>query len=439
MVQAKENKPHISKLAPVTEEEFKTLLPLHKKFITGHKGGERLVLKFKDLRHFDFSGLDLREADFTGSCFSGTNMSHATFKNANFFNCDMRDADLSHSDFRRCDMRGTLLSGANMTSTLLEEADLREGKIMMRDEEGVLIDRPRGGISGAQTILTGARLTHALLNGVEAHGADFSDADLSGAMIKFGNFEGASFSGANFTDADVSGTKFNRANLSAAILTNAILDGAEFFGTEMDPLIDDQYSGATLDTLEKSLEELLNDHHLWVSTAGKEGTYLDLSGYDLRDTPDLKKYALTMVKAVRANFLHQDLHKAQLQHVIMDGADFRDCDLKKADMRASSFKGAFFTRAEMRGANFSPLYFPNKPEDQRMMTSDLSDTSFRYADVRDVDFSHVDLRGADFSFALVDGADFSHADLSTTNFHGASLNNVNFTDAILPLSGKPLT
>ncbi|MBT7485290.1 MAG: pentapeptide repeat-containing protein, partial [Rhodospirillales bacterium] len=67
---------------------------------------------------------------------------------------------------------------------------------------------------------------------------------------------------------------------------------------------------------ERSLVEILDDHHAWVADNGA-GTRANLVGLDLRDM------------------------------------DFRGSDLRNADMRGSNLSGADFAGADLRGANLS--------------------------------------------------------------------------------------
>ena len=99
MAQKPLDKLDYSTLSPVTQEEFIPLMKKHMDYLSGRKGGMRLILKFRDLRRLDFSGIDLKDAEVMGSCLAGMKMTHGVFSGTNFFNCDMRDADLSHADF----------------------------------------------------------------------------------------------------------------------------------------------------------------------------------------------------------------------------------------------------------------------------------------------------------------------------------------------------
>lgn len=413
--------PDESDLPTISQADLSKAVRAHADYLKGKQGGARAVLKFKDISGLDLSDSDLSHADFTGSRLAGTNLSYCQMEGAIFFACDMRNADLRSANLTRADLRGAYLSGANMAGANLDRADMREGKIMKRDSKGVLTNRDRGMLSGTKTVLSGARLTNASLKDIDARGADFSDVDLSGALIQQADCEGANFENANLADSDLTNAKMSRTNLRGAVTANSLMKNTELFDAQQEDVKGDHDMGQKLETLGKSLEELLADHHKWVSSAGRESGQLDLSGFDLRDILKLNKYELTAVKAIGATFLTQNLQGAHLQHAHLDKSDFRDCRLLKADMRASSLKYALFARADAREINFSPLYFANPDGTKRMKAVDLTGADFRYADLREANFSHAILTGADFSHAILNRANFNEADLSGALLKGTIL------------------
>ena len=89
----------------ITQEELKTALELHKKWLLTEQGGV----------YFDMSGVDLKQADF-----SGADLRHVDFSGANVSGADFSDADLRGADLRRIN-----LSCANLTGADLRSADLR--------------------------------------------------------------------------------------------------------------------------------------------------------------------------------------------------------------------------------------------------------------------------------------------------------------------------
>ena len=86
--------------------------------------------------------------------------------------------------------------------------------------------------------------------------------------------------------------------------------------------------------------EALDQHRLWVETAGQEGTRGDFSGANLGD----------------ADLTGVNLQGASLQKTILRGADLsmanlRGANLAEADLRESNLLGAEFSGANLMGAN----------------------------------------------------------------------------------------
>ena len=99
----------------ITQEELKTALELHKKWLLTEQGGVYFDMSGVDLKQADFSGVDLKKADF-----SGADLRHVDFSGANVSGADFSDADLRGADLRRIN-----LSCANLTGADLRSADLR--------------------------------------------------------------------------------------------------------------------------------------------------------------------------------------------------------------------------------------------------------------------------------------------------------------------------
>ncbi len=402
-------------------------------FLRGQNGGARAVVQYKNLSNLDFKEQDVSQADFTGSAFLESNLSYANFSGTTFFACDMRNADMKGGNFRRADFRGAFVAGADLSQADMTDADMREGKIMKRGQQGALEDRKRSGGDGAKTVFTGAKLSETNMSGVQAKSADFSDADLSGTILEDSNMEGVNFKGANLTDADFTDANMAHTDLSSSVMAGTIMDGAEKQNMNITGCITEKDMGDKLENLGKTLPELLEEHTLWVSTAGARGRQLDLSGYDLRDILDLRKFPLTAIKAIEANFLNQNLQSAELQGGTFDRSDFRDCKMLDADLRGSSFKYAQFTRADLSDAQLCPLQFDNPDGSKRLQRVDLSGANLRYAVLRDVDLRDCILMGVDLTSAILSGCDLRRADLTGAILTGAIFDNVRLGDTIIDL------
>lgn len=108
----------------MTQEELKSVLELHKKWLNNEADGVRADLRGADLFGVDMHEADLREADMGGVDLRAANMRGADMGGAILCEANMRGVDL-----RGANMRGTLLYGAdmygaNMRETLLYGADI---------------------------------------------------------------------------------------------------------------------------------------------------------------------------------------------------------------------------------------------------------------------------------------------------------------------------
>jgi len=422
--------PEHDTLPALTQGELDDLLRKHKKYLIGQPGGGRLVLKYKDLSNLDFRKLDCSQADFTGCKMRNANLSHGLFEGVSFFSCDLQFANLESSDFRNADFRGAMVSGANLANANLAKADLREGQIMISDRTGLMSNRKNASADG-RAVFDGARLCEANLQGMRAQNASFAETDLSGADLTHANLSRASFKEANLSDADFSGSDMSNSDLSGSIMTGAVLEQIGDRNLKLSGIVTDETVGKRLESLSKSLEELLAEHRDWLLSAGKRGERLDLSDHDLRDVLNLKSYPLTAIRALRSSFLGQDLRGAEMQSVECDGADFRDCEMEGADMRGSSFRQANFVRADLRGALLSPLDIGGQDDPHKLKRTDLSGADFSHAVLEGADLHHAVFAGADLKHAVLRGCDLRHANLKGADLDGAVLEDVLLDHAII--------
>lgn len=421
-------------LERVTQKQLDEIIKKHHTFLKGIRGGARAVIKFKDMSELDFRKCDLSQADLTGSILMGANLANGTFRGVSFFACDLRNARLENANFTRADFRGAFVAGANLTGADLKNADLREGRVMERGEKGGLVNKPTSPTfreNSHKTIFTGAKLTETDMSGARAAAADFSDADLSGVIVKDADFTGVNFEGANLSDADFTGSVLTNANMKSSIMSGTVLALAETGGANLSEALTEEVMGGTLDKLQKTLGELLEEHTAWIASTGRKGKRLDLSGYDMRAEPNLKTYPLTAIKAVGANFLNQDLQGLEAQSALLDRADFRDCRLQGADLRGSTFKHALFARADLSDANLAPLQFAADGGATRLQRVNLSGANMRYCILRGAVLVDAIMMGVDLSYAILIDCDLRRADLTGAILTGADLTDCQMSGTII--------
>ncbi len=424
-------------LESLSQDELDEIARKHEMFLKGIKGGARAIIKFKNLNGLDLSQRDFSQGDFTGSFFVRANLAQGVFKSAIFFACDMRDADLKEADFSRADLRGAYVAGADMTDANLEGADLREGKIMEKGKAGILQDRPLENRKGGNkkihtTVFAGAKMAGTNLSGARATAADFSDADLQGVNIKDAELNRVNLRGANLADSDMSGSTLEHANVQGAILTGSLMKSVELAGTNMKEALTEENAGSDFEKIAHTLENRLKEHTKWIDSTGMQGEQLDLSGYDMRHVLGLKEYCLTAIKAIKANFLKQDLSDMEMQSAILDLADFRDCKMVGIDLRGSSMKDSFLTRADLSHADLGPLQFTDDNDGSTWLRrTNLSGSNLRYATLMGVDLREAIMMGVDLSYAVLINCDLRRADLTGALLDGVDLSGSLLSGAII--------
>lgn len=405
------NPPEEAPLERLTQGQLDALVSLHERYLEGRIGGRRANLRKVDISGLNLSYKNLRQADFSGCDMKHMNLAFTNFQEASLYACDLSFSNVIHTNFVRADLRGARIENANLSGADLERADLRGGALTSN-----------GTYAQPQPVnFRGANMTGAKLIGSMANNADFSDANLSLSKI-----HGADLRGARLIGTDLSGANFENSNLAGANMQNAILTGANIevlvnSGIDLSNAITDSNIGPSVVELQRPLMQMIDDHMLWVKSSGKEGNFLDLSGYDLRECNTLRKQKLTALKACRAKFFGMNLYKVELQSANLEGSDFRRCDLVQADFRGANLKGAKFSHSDMRETNFMPLLFATGSQ-QRFAPCRLNNAELRYVDLQGSQMKDVDFSGADLSFANLTNCDLRDAIFIGANMTGAILN-----------------
>ena len=213
------------------------------------------------------------------------------------------------------------------------------------------------------------------------------------------------------------------------------MDNNEAYGMNLDGALSEGDMGHSLDDFAKPLHELFADHRLWIKTRGAKGKQLDLSGYDLRNVPDLRRHPMTAIRCVKGILLSQDLSAADMQSAVFDESDFRDCDLNSADVRGSSFQRAKLMRADLRNLKASALVIGKSGGKQSKQRTDFSGADMRYCDLNGASFKDCKLIGADFRHARLQNVDFRGADLTGAELESAVMDGMKLEGATLAVAG----
>ncbi|EJP5180905.1 pentapeptide repeat-containing protein [Salmonella enterica] len=139
------------------------------------------------------------------------------------------------------------------------------------------------------------------------------------------------------------------------------------------------------------LSKMLEQHKVWITSLGQEGSRANLRGADL--------YGANLYGA---NLRGADLRDANLRDANLYGADLRDANLRDADLYGANLYGANLRGADLYGAN---LYGAN----------------LRGADLRDANLRDANLYGANLR-----DADLYGANLYGANLYGAKLPDLTF-------------
>ena len=108
-----------------------------------------------------------------------------------------------------------------------------------------------------------------------------------------------------------------------------------------------------------TLDKILDNHKLWLSSGGEKGESADLrgaylSGADLRGA-DLRGAYLSRAYLSRADLSGAYLSGADLRGAYLSGADLRGADLSGADLRGADLSGAYLSGADLDFTAF-PLW-----------------------------------------------------------------------------------
>ncbi|EAU9424138.1 pentapeptide repeat-containing protein [Salmonella enterica] len=150
------------------------------------------------------------------------------------------------------------------------------------------------------------------------------------------------------------------------------------------------------------LSKVLEQHKVWITSLGQEGSRADLRGANLHDA-DLRG----------ANLYGANLRGANLYGANLYGADLHDADLRGANLYGANLRGANLYGADLHDA-------------------DLRGANLYGADLHDADLRGADLRGADLYGAKLYGADLCGANLYDANLHDADLYGANLRGTKLP-------
>jgi uncharacterized protein YjbI with pentapeptide repeats len=169
------------------------------------------------------------------------------------------------------------------------------------------------------------------------------------------------------------------------------------------------FSAFGADLTQSQLDLAIKNHTLWISSNGKKGERLDLSGKDLSGL-DFSGKGLRWTNLSEANLSKANLSYADLYNANLYKANLSNANLSKANLYKANLSEANLSKANLSEANLSKadLYKVN------LLKAYLSNANLSYADL-----SYADLSNTDLSYADLYNANLSNADLRYSNIEKA--------------------
>lgn len=174
------------------------------------------------------------------------------------------------------------------------------------------------------------------------------------------------------------------------------------------------------------LQHILDEHTIWLASAGKDGRRANFRQADLRGVD------LSGSNLIEASFRGADLSGSNLSQSDLRGADFSEAILNQTNLSCSNLTGAILSRADLRTSIFDGAHMQSADMSNAMLIGanlsglDLSESSFQEADLQSANLVRACLHGANLRHARLIYANLTDADLS-----GANCREANFEHAIL--------
>ena len=286
----------------------------------------------------DFSGKDLRDANFEGSIIKDVDFSYANLEGVSF-----RFSDIDRTNFKNANLESADISRAFGTNVDFSNANLNNAKMFGSEfVNGIMKDAIMtnmdlrvffGNVFFDETILTNSDLSFVLLDE-----CDLTNSDLSNVILYHTQFWACDFAGVDLSITDFrSDNKFVGSSLRNTILPD------ELFNTDLtskERYVGSEYvafTGANLFGVDFRGKDLSNVQftHLILHT---------LEGVDLRYQSDIA------ANLSETNFSGENLSGLKLQFIKFNNANLSGADFSNSDLRYSDLSGANLDGANLQGA-----------------------------------------------------------------------------------------
>ena len=128
----------------------------------------------------------------------------------------------------------------------------------------------------------------------------------------------------------------------------------------------------TINTTE--LKSILDQHHLWIETKGKQGVCADLGGADLRDA-NLRGANLCVANLTDADLTGADLTDTDLSGADLSGANLTGANLRFTTLRLTNLHDADLWRTNLKGAILTGTILDKKKEQGTTMILSEEETA----------------------------------------------------------------
>ena len=288
----------------------------------------------KDLRDANFEGSIIKEADFSYANLEGASFRFSDIDKTNFKNVNLESADISRAALTNVDFSNANLNNAKMFGSVLYGVHLKNTIMTNMDLQAVY-----GNVFFDETILTNSDLSY-----IQLFSCDLTNSDLSNVVLYHTQFFACNFAGVDLSITDFrSDNKFPGSSLRNAILPD------ELFNTDLTakevPSQRVSYGGAVLSGVDFRGNDFSNVQftHLILDT---------LEGVDLGYQSDIA------ANLSETNFSGENLSGLKLQFIKfndanLSGANLSNSDLRFSDLSGANLEGANLSDANLSGANLS--------------------------------------------------------------------------------------
>ena len=164
---------------------------------------------------------------------------------------------------------------------------------------------------------------------------------------------------------------------------------------------------------QKSLDEIIRRHEMWLDSDGETGeqadlSYTDLSGLNLANAnlrgANMESVDLVFASLEGANLLDANLLGAKLTGADLIGANLEHANLRSAKLVCARLEGANLTNANLREANLDDINL----EGANLMVANLEGANLERANLRHADLTFADLKGANLKLADLTGVNLTN-------------------------------